>query len=161
GRFELYLPEKNAILETYFVGYEDNITPAIQGQEDLVIIMKEGLSIPPALAYGIANQSIQIKDTGLIEQNNIRKESLNIFLKYLNSNSRFPIAYDFSPSAKEVKVEFRVISKGQPERVNVVRSSGEKKYEDEAIRLLKEGPKNWVCDEGIYPCMKEFTFYFE
>lgn len=155
GDFDFYIPEPTAEIIVDYTGYF--ITSAIiqQGEENIVFKLQGGLLIPDYRSdEERINIGLQAKHAYFL------KVDTEDFRQYLNSSSIYPLAFTYYPLGKMVKLEFNV-TKGQAiEKIKITESSGGKKYEDEAIRLLKIGPV-WSCEDGKLPCTREFTIYFK
>jgi hypothetical protein len=147
GNFELYLPKPTSELEVTYSGYADTTFTVSQGQENILITLHEVNDIGQfKVIDGIPFQKSASVNTA--------------FLEYLKSHSHYPIENNFTPTSKEVTIEFRVSPDGHPISIKSIKSSADKKYSAEAIRLINEGP-SWVCEDGVYPCTKKYTIYFK
>jgi hypothetical protein len=82
-----------------------------------------------------------------------------LFVDYLNTNSKFPLAENLNAPARSSTLEFIIGADGHPGQVKVVQSSGGKNLDDEAVRLIRKGP-DWSCGESPYPCKVVYSIYF-
>ena len=158
GRFEIILPEKSSSIEVSSTGYQDTTITVVQGQEDLVVMLNE---VEPAPPGKISDKNIAAEKAGKSRNNKGFASGVqsNAFAEYIKLNSRFPIQENYHESGKSVLVEFSINSDGRP-NIKKVKSTANKKYVQETQRLFYEGPA-WICDDGVYPCVKEYTIYFQ
>ncbi len=82
------------------------------------------------------------------------------YLAHFKAHSLYPLLEKAGPGAKTVKISFIVPAEGRPQRLSLVLSSGIKGMDEEALRLLREGP-SWSCKDSTYPCNIKYTFYFQ
>ena len=158
GRFEIFLPEKTTSIEVSSTGYKDTVITVTQGQEDLVVMLSE--SEPAAPGNITAGKTKSTQTAKPLDKNGIiTGDQSTVFLEYLKLNSRFPIVQNFNALAKPVLVEFSISLHGRP-YIKKVDTPVDIKYKQEAIRLFNEGP-DWICEDGVYPCVKEYTIYFK
>jgi TonB family protein len=73
--------------------------------------------------------------------------------------SKISLAENLNTPAKIVTLEFFIGTDGHPGQVKVLQSSGEKKLDDEAVRLIRKGP-DWSCGVEQYPCKVKYSIYF-
>ncbi len=152
GQFELSIPETEAVIQVTSPGYTDSTFIVKQGEGNILVGLnvaaKELLNAPLAKTkgpvYTIKNPAIE--------------SFLNIH-QYITSSSTLQLTTDPSSARRKVTVEFRVNNEGRPKNISVLESSRDKTYDGEAIRLIESGPE-WVCPDGEYPCMRQYTFYF-
>lgn len=160
GRFELFLPLPQNDIQVYLPGYAQATVQLEQGQMDKDIVLE------PALEDAIV--SYQKLDTKDPQRDDAIKPatagaprsqvSSDIWTGYIKTSSRIPLRENYYMPGKEVTVQFRIRSNGKPDDLRLLRSSGEKRYDDEALRLIREWDK-WQCE--VKDCLKEYTLYFE
>ncbi|HUR31635.1 MAG TPA: carboxypeptidase-like regulatory domain-containing protein [Saprospiraceae bacterium] len=155
GQFELYLPDKGSVVEVSSTGYTDTIVNVSQEHEDVVIMLADQKLMSSAEMARSKSSQPASAQAGAMEQN-----ATISLLDYLKSKSRFPIEEQLSRTSKEVIVEFDVKSNGRPEKVRSVSFAVDKKYINEAIRLIENGP-DWSCDDEKVTCTKRYTIYFK
>ena len=157
GRFEIFLPDKTSSIEVSSTGYQDTIITVSQGQEDLVVMLESESNTPGNISGGNAKTTQATKP--LDNKGIIPGDQSLAFLEYLKLNSRYPIEQNYTALAKSVLVEFDISLHGRP-YIKKVDTKADIKYRQEAIRLFQAGP-DWICDDGVYPCVKEYTIYFK
>lgn len=156
GKFELFLPTKQSVVDVMYNGHVDASLTLSQGTENVVI----------TLPTGKLNQQITVGE--LQKTSNIpagrpyapTRPAGSSFTEYLREHSRFPIQEQLNASGNAVTLEFQILSTGRPEDIRIVHSSRKNKFDNEAIRLLFAGP-DWECELGLYPCTTQYTIYFE
>ncbi|MEP6794652.1 MAG: carboxypeptidase-like regulatory domain-containing protein [Saprospiraceae bacterium] len=153
GNFDFYIPDTVADVIINYTGYPLMSANIAQGNTNIILKLKSSQT-----------DDVYILKPGQIspsDEETYRSLRANIrFSEYLNANTLLPLANTFDPTVKMVKLEFNVAIGQKMARVKVLASSGGKKYEEEAIRLLKMGPA-WSCADGKYPCKLEYTIYFK
>ncbi|MGB3079890.1 MAG: carboxypeptidase-like regulatory domain-containing protein, partial [Saprospiraceae bacterium] len=156
GNFNFYIPEPTAEIVVEYTGYFSTSSIVQQGQIDKVIVLHEGSTIPdPRSEIELNKISLESKHAHFL------KVDTEDFRQYLNNNSIYPLATTYDPVGKMVKLEFIINKKQMLDHIKVLKSSGGKQYEEEAIRLLKSGP-SWRCEDALnFPCTREFTIYFK
>jgi TonB family protein len=82
--------------------------------------------------------SLSRKDTAEIEEPEVGWGNYNT---YVANNIQIPEKVRPKNTRSDVELSFDIDKTGQPINIKVTRSSQCKKCDDEAIRLLKEGPK--------------------
>jgi len=142
GRFELYLPEPKSQVSVSYNGMFDTTVTVKQGQEDIIVML----------------QDAQPRITPIITGSQLR--SSEEMFNYMDKNSTLPLQKIYEQGGKKVTVEFNININGRAENLSVVEAPDEKKYEKEAVRLIKEQPY-WVCDNGSPPCKMKYTIYFK
>ncbi len=153
GHFEFFLPDQTSSIQITSTGYGDTTLSVSQGQEDLVIMLAErthATDVTTANEVQMANAEVS-KPAG---------QSTTTFRDFIQMNSRYPVQNNFTLTSKKVMVEFTVSPDGRPQTIKSTKSSADKKYIDEAIRLIHKGP-DWICEEDKYPCTKQYTIYFQ
>ena len=159
GRFEFYLPHANSNLEVNYSGYQDTTVTVLPGQGELVIMLEETIqSIQSAQAIRTETKLQKPGPENSTSGHSKAEEAL--LLTYLQNNSNFPLQNKFSPTGKSVTLEFNISPNKRPQKIKIIDASGDNRFDDESIRLIKHGP-DWSCEEGSYPCMKRYTIYFE
>lgn len=162
GRFELYLPSQQSIVDVTYSGYVDAIIQLKQGDEDVVITLPEKNISLDEVIVSTTHAKVQTQNVPAERAYTPTraKESNTSFADYLRKNTRIPIQENLNATAKEVMIEFTVSTKGRPEQIRVIRSSNQKEYDDEAVWLIRKGPE-WECEMGLYPCTARYTIYFQ
>ena len=156
GKFELYLPNTENEVTVSYTGYIDTSFTMKRGETDVLITLNEQLEdIPGALAQSVA----PIKATPKLETMGFQNRNEVLFINYLKSNSKYPLADNLNSFAKTVALEFEVNADGHPAQIKVAQTSGDKKLDDEAVRLIKKGP-DWQCEALTYPCKVKYSIYF-
>ena len=166
GRFELFLPNGDAPVDVVYGGYKDIEVNLKPGDEDVeirlesikdLIIQNKYAEVSSKVAGGNNNAQSKraipkMSSTSILADDNI------LFVDYLKTNTKYPLAENLNVPAKTVILEFVVNIDGHPSQVKVVESSRDKNLDDEAVRLLKKGP-DWECKMG-YPCKVKYSIYF-
>ena len=154
GRFELYLPTPAAVVNINYIGYSDTTLTLAQGMEDVVVMLDEGPMLNEVVVTGATLK--QTKYDAL--SGNAAAADNPVFNHFIESNSRIPIVQNFNQSGKGVTLEFTIHDNGRPQNIKAKSAHG-RRYEEEAIRLLKYGP-DWMC-AGQAPCVLHYTIYFQ
>ncbi len=116
---------------------------------------EENLSVSPQLgAEQIADKAIA-PPKEIFSQASGPEGGFEKFEKYLKENLRRPAAAVQAGLSGAVSVRFRIQADGRPTDFEITKSLGGG-YDEEAIRLLKEGPI-W---EGVRDTIAEYTFEF-
>jgi TonB family protein len=153
GYFELSVPEPEAVLQVMQTGYADSLVVVRPGDEHISVGLKTADIIAPIIQHGIKGKGpVSVKKNPAIE-------SHLVFSQYLKAASSLQLTTEPSAARRKVTVTFTVRKDGRPVDVTVVESSRDKTYDDEAVRLIQNGP-DWVCPGGEYPCVRRYTFYF-
>ena len=159
GKFELYLPKQSQV-DVLYGGYEYAEVTLTPGQEDAHVKLKSiptselnAVSGNAAPASRAKNASPKMSTVAIQTDENL------LFVDYLKTNSKFPLAGNLNAPAKIVILEFFIGADGHPGQVKVIQSSGEKNLDDEAVRLIRRGP-DWNCGQEPYPCKVNYSIYF-
>ncbi|MGB4849821.1 MAG: carboxypeptidase-like regulatory domain-containing protein [Saprospiraceae bacterium] len=158
GNFTFYIPDSTETIITEYTGYSLLSTEISQGNSNILIKLHEG-EMDGLIGKDSKGKYNSVQQARM-RQTTSSYKSTTRFREYLNTNSLFPLATTFDPSDKMVKLEFNITAGQKMEFIKILKSSGSKLYEEEAIRLLKMGP-TWSCEDGKYPCTREFTIYFK
>lgn len=153
GRFDLFIPESEAVLHISYNGLVDTALIIRQGEHLNVVGLKESLMIPSMTSPGIKN----IGPLSSIKQPEI--ESYYNVNGYIISSSTLELTTEPSVARRKVTIKFEVTRDGHPAEITVLETSRDKTYDGEAIRLITSGP-DWVCPGESYPCTRVYTFYF-
>ena len=154
GQFELYLPERDAVIQVTNPGYVDSTLVIHQGEENIVVGLKTEALVPLLHQEGA-------KTKGPVYPNhNPTIESYYNVHGYITSSSTLELSTDPSSARRKVVVQFKVNNNGRPKDISVIESSRDKTYDGEAVRLIDSGP-DWVCPGGESPCVRQYTFYFK
>lgn len=82
------------------------------------------------------------------------------FESYVKGHSRYPLATAETKNKKTVTISFRVSSQGKLSDFVVTQSSGNASLDNEAIRLIQQGPA-WDCGATEYPCTRTCAISFK
>ena len=145
GHFNFVSEDSVLHIRVRSVGY-DNQTLALQNnrpetrivlQEDLQLNNSLPLTVQKSKRSTVALQKSIVERDSIVglEAANVRVPFYDIYL--LNNNRISPL-----PTLnREVQLSFDVSKNGEAANIKVVKSSGGKTLDNEAIRLVKEGPK--------------------
>lgn len=153
GGFELFIPQQEAVLLVTYPGYADTAMIIKQADEHILVDMKAGGILSSNVIAG-ANNKGPVPSAMLDPIASFRH-----FYNYIAATSSLQLTPEASSARRKVTLEFNVKSDGRPRDINVLESSRDKTYDNEAKRLLESGP-DWVCPGGEYPCTRRYTFYF-
>jgi hypothetical protein len=160
GKFELYLPNGESQVDITYGGFENAEVTFTPGQENVHIQLKTISSQELNAVSGSAAPASRAQNASPKMSTVTKPADENIlFVDYLKTNSKFPLAENLTAPAKIVTLEFFIGADGQPGQVKVIQSSGEKNLDDEAVRLIRKGP-DWDCGEAKYPCKVKYSIYF-
>jgi CarboxypepD_reg-like domain len=158
GYFELFIPEPEAVLHVTFTGLVDSTLIIRQGEENILIGLNVGAMIPPMI---IIDMGPGTKNLGPVPPTkNPAIEAFLNFSRYITSSSFLQLSTEPSSARRKVTLEFKVKKDGIPGDIKIMESSRDKTYDEEAVRLIKNGPA-WVCPGGEYPCVRSYTIYFQ
>ena len=161
GRYELYLPLPVTEVEIYQGGYKDTTLLLRQGEEDRTIILSSSILMNEPMLAGAATKTHTTqanRPAGESERSKENEEpSLPLFLQ---QNAQVPLRSNFYDPGSDVTLEFEVNTKGKPEQIRILSSTGTQKQNEEAIRLVKKYPR-WICEKDVYPCRVTYTMYFQ
>lgn len=160
GQFEIYLPVDPATVDITYSGYADTSVLLRQGEEHVSIALNEDRSmLSESVVAG------KVPATRSQRQRNATRNEVTpdtdpaSFNEYLRQNARYPLVENQPSPSRAVQVGFTISPKGRPQYVQIKASSGDRKLDAEAVRLLQTGPA-WRCPEGMDSCAGEYTFYF-
>lgn len=147
GQFELKTPQKAVELTAEFIGFEPVVLPADTGK-NMLIAMKENsqaLEEVTVVGYGakIKNKKRTSTPAGTIVDDYRIPEPVigkSAYKKYLKNSLIHPSDEACKDSKGTVSVAFYVDKDGNPERITVTKGLC-KSADQEAVRLVKEGPK--------------------
>lgn len=133
GRFSLEMPEGGALIFSY-TGYATQ--ERSPGQEDSleVVLSENALALDEVVVTGLSAPRREAPPPPRPE------EGFNKMRKYIRQNLKYPDAARENGIKGAVLLEFRIQADGRPGEIRVRESLG---YgcDEEAIRLLKEGPR--------------------
>ena len=161
GKFELYLPNGDAPVDVVYGGYEDqeiNLKPGDENVEIKLQYMNSPMNESVLAGAATKTKRAEVASPKMSTVT-LQADDNILFVDYLKTNSKYPLAENLNVSAKTVVLEFIVNIDGHPSQVKVVESSQVKALDDEAVRLIKKGP-DWVCKMG-YPCKVKYSIYFQ
>lgn len=160
GKFELYLPGGNASVDVVYGGYEDQEINLKPGDDDVQIRLTSMIMpVNNSVLAGAASKSNRAEQASpKMSTVTIQTDENLLFIDYLKTNSKYPLAENLNVPTKTVILDFIVNIDGHPSQVKVVESSRDKNLDDEAVRLIKKGP-DWECKMG-YPCKVKYSIYF-
>ena len=153
GYFEINIPEPTAVFQASYSGLVDSTFIVRQGDENIQVGLRAGALIPNQNMAGAKNKG------PVYSSHDPAIESHLQFSSFLQSNALLQLTTEPSSARRKVVVEFKVKKDGRPSDVIVLETSRDKTYDNEAVRLIKDGP-GWVCIGGEYPCVRRYTFYF-
>lgn len=161
GKFELYLPKGDAPVDVVYGGYEDQEVNLKPGDENVEIRLASMTTlINDNVMAGAASKTERAQTASpKMATMTIQADDNLLFVDYLKTNSKYPLADNLNVPAKTVLLEFIVNTDGHPSQVKVVESSQVKALDEEAVRLIKKGP-DWECKMG-YPCKVNYRIYFK
>lgn len=145
GKFELKAPEGAVELTTQYIGYQPVSIPA-DTTKNMLIAMKEdsqALNEVVVVGYGSKDKSKKSVSATEKEKNNRMSEPLigeSKYKKYLKKNLIRPSDETCKQVKGIVTLTFYIDKDGTPEQFTVVQGLCES-IDQEAIRLVKEGPK--------------------
>ena len=140
GRFTIDSPIKEPLLQISYTGFESQ-TIQVNGDGFLNIELSEGANLSEVVVSEMADQSEE-KSTFFEPIGGYEN-----FKKYIKENLQKPQAAIDAGITGKVKLGFKISGSGRPIDIEILRSLG---YgcDEEAIRLLKEGPR-WSGERGI------------
>ena len=152
GQFEMSLPENDVVVQASFQGYTDQFQIIQPGQENITVGMLQSPLFAPA------NAVLESKGP-VYSARNPAADAHIIFGNYLKTASTLQLSTEPSSARRKVSLSFKVKSNGKPADITILESSRDKTYDDEAVRLIKDGPE-WYCPGGVFPCLRVYTIYF-
>ena len=161
GQFELFLPAPESTVDIAFSGYTGAAVNLRQGDDGVAILLPEINFEKNALATQRQAETMQAKGnaSGAAVSANIENQQL-AYIDYLRKNSRYPLKDNLYTPGHTVTLQFIITATGEPSQIRVVESSDDRKFDDEAVRLIRKGPK-WKCEGDKYPCEMRYTIYFQ
>jgi TonB family protein len=161
GRFELFLPASESVIDVTYSGYIDASLTMRQGEEDIIITLPEQDHVQQQVTMMEKSDSRSASNVpaGRAYNTTRPREEPEDFISYLKSNTRFPLDETGMQTSRQVMLSFEITSKGRPEKLTVTQSSGNKQLDEEALRLIRRGP-DWNCELDLYPCQGTYTIYF-
>jgi TonB family protein len=152
GQFELSVPENDVVVQASHPGYNDQFQVLQPGQDDVIVGMMQSPIFAPA------NAAMESKGP-VYTAKNPAVEAHIMFSNYLKTASTLQLTTEPSAARRKVSLSFKVKPNGKPSDITILESSRDKTYDDEAIRLIKDGPE-WYCPGGGFPCERVYTIYF-
>ena len=149
GDFTINSPFENPSLFVSYTGFQ-NKEVQVSGEGFLDIQLSEGAQLSEVVVTGLSSKK-QEKKVVFEPKGGFKK-----FGKYVKQNLRMPQAAIDAGIKGEVEIGFTLNSSGRPTNFKAIRSLGHG-CDEEAIRLLKEGPK-W---NGIPSVQHRYTFEFK
>jgi TonB family protein len=161
GRFELFLPQPEQQVEIHQTGYERANLILRQGEEDVPVVLEEAFQQMEAvtLSKSKKDRSTQTGQPKASVPGTDQDSNLQ-FIDYLRKNSRFPLEENLEGQYRSVVVAFTIPGSGKPKNEKIMQSSGSKDHDDEALRLIRNGPL-WECADQLAMCEMEYTIYFK
>ena len=138
GRFQLELPDSiNQKLVFFYIGYESQ-SIALGEEDSLTVVLPEGDALLESVTitgYGATRRQREIHPATPRPENGFSE-----LRQYIHDKLNYPEAARENGIEGKVKLKFSIQPDGSPGNFEVKRSLG---YgcDQEAIRLLKEGPK--------------------
>ncbi len=133
GRFQVLVPEGQDQLRVSYVGYGSRRVPLVEGQQELTVRLEA-----PAVAMDevVVTRSSRSKISSLAEP----RGGFEKLERYIAKKREYPAAARAQGVAGEVRLRFTLDEAGRPDRFEVLQSLGFG-CDEEAIRLLREGPR--------------------
>lgn len=161
GKFELETPEKSVELTAQYIGYVPVELPADTGKNMLIAMREDPQTLEEVTVTSYGSMRKIKKDTSTVAgtiANDYRVPEPIIgkseYKKYLKDSLIQPSDEACKHSKGTVTLAFYVDKDGNPERITVVKGLC-KSVDQEAVRLVKEGPK-WT--PGKRPVVLDITF---
>ena len=159
GRFELFLPAPESVVDVTYSGYVDASVNLHQGEEDIVIRLPAKDLVRQQVMVEKQNRVVDNVPAGRAYSATRPRDHDAAFQQYLRENTKFPLEENVGVTARHVMLQFDINAKGRPDNIEVISSSGNKAIDDEAQRLIRRGP-DWTCEMDLYPCKGTYTIYF-
>ncbi|MEZ4956710.1 MAG: carboxypeptidase-like regulatory domain-containing protein [Saprospiraceae bacterium] len=155
GNFSIDSPIENPVLEVSYTGFQ-NQKIQVKGDEFLNIQLDDSASSLSEVVVTKRNLGILKKNKAAAESPFEPKGGFKKFEKYIKENLQKPqLAIDAGISGAVI-LGFTIDASGQPTKIQTLRSLGFG-CDEEAIRLLQEGPK-WNGQPGV---QHSYTFDFK
>ena len=169
GKFTLEIPKTDeAFLDIAFIGYiTEEVT--VKGEEELTITLEEDiLALEEVVVVGYGAQRKQ-ESAGSVSRIDLDDEytpapsiippkpicGIKEYKIYIKENIRYNELPEFDKNLT-VKLKFKIDISGNILNIEIVKSEGEK-FDNEAVRLLKEGPTWLPATENGSPIPKNVT----
>lgn len=147
GQFELKTPQKAVELTAEFIGFEPVVLPVDTGNNMLIAMREDTQALEEVTVVGYGTMRRNKKETsasaGTIANDYRVPEPIigkSEYKKYLENSLIHPSDEACKQSKGTVTLAFYVDKDGNPERITVVKGLC-KSIDQEAVRLVKEGPK--------------------
>lgn len=141
GNFQLALPAGENQIEVSYTGYQ-SVRQEVQPGEFLRIGLSESLVMDEVVVTGYGNEKEKADAGGLKLHSTQPKPSVSSgkYKKYIRNNIRYPEAARKNGTEGTVELSFQVQPDGSLSGFKVIKGLGDG-CNEEAIRLLREGPK--------------------
>ena len=160
GAFTIESPTENPLLTVAYTGF---VSQEVRGREGdfLTIRLVEGVPLDEVVVTGkraeVKRNNVTSSVSTIENDQEFRpRGGLEKFEKYIRQNLRKPQAARDAGISGQVVVGFSLNDAGRPSDFKILRSLGSG-CDEEAIRLLQEGPK-WKGPAGV---RHSYTFVFE
>lgn len=161
GLFELKTPQKAVELTAEFIGFEPVVLPADTGKNTLIAMREDQQTLEEVavVAYGTKKRNkkeTSIPATNIVDDYRMPEPVIgkSAYKKYLKDSIIYPSDEACKDSKGTVSLAFFIDKDGNPERITVTKSLC-KSADQEAVRLVKEGPK-WT--PGKLPVVLDIKF---
>lgn len=158
GNYRIELPEDQATLVFSFIGYLAEEAPVVPGQTLDITLEPDVQSLSEVVVTGYGSSAK--KDNTATVTSAQPRQGMRAYKKYLRDNIRYPDDWqvdDKDRSANQtVKVSFSVQPDGSLTDFTVKRSAGTR-YDQEAIRLIREGPDWKAATQNNQPVAQQIT----
>ena len=143
GKFNLVSADSVLDVQIKSLGYETRNYRLVPEKKDTSLVMQEDL---------VARSSIMNTNNRRVVSNRAREENRvleepepvvgwNNYDTYVTNNFNIPDEIRTRNTGNEIELSFQVDKRGQPTDIKITRTSQCPECDQEAIRLLKEGPK--------------------
>ena len=153
GNYRIELPEDQAKLIFSFIGYLAEEALVVPGQTLDITLEPDVQSLSEVVITGFGSSAK--KDNTAAVTSAQPRQGMRLYKKYLRGNIRYPT--DWQEDDKEtVKVSFFVQPDGSLTDFTVKQSAGAW-YDQEAIRLIREGPGWHAATQNDQPVAQQIT----
>jgi TonB family protein len=140
GNFNLVSTDSVLNVQIKSLGYVSDNYKLVPSSQSPTLVLKEDNNAPRKVLA--ANQTVVShvikKDTTELEEPEVGWEYYNT---YVANNLQIPDNIRKKSTLRNVELSFDIDKAGHPSNIKVTKSSQCKECDEEAIRLLKEGPK--------------------
>ena len=142
GNFNFISDDSILPVRVRSVGYSNQLVALKEGKQEAKIVIQEDKQLSNNLALTVQGKSYRqpLSMKAITENDSIagvKMVDLPYYDTYLLNNNRISQLPNLN---RQVQLNFEVTPSGTPANITIVKSSG-KALDEEAIRLIKEGPK--------------------